>query len=79
MNMNYYSEIISSVELENVINIPDELKNRDVELIIIPFNNHNISKNKSLYGILSKYKNSELIEKENFSWLNQVVEQNGNS
>lgn len=79
--MLYYSEVINSRELENIINIPSELKNRDVELIILPTHSPviNNSNTKSMYGILKKFNNPDLIEHEKTAWLNSVVERNGNS
>ena len=79
--MSYVSEIINSSVLENILHVPFELKNRKVEVLIIPvqeLNNKNYTNN-SLYGILGKYKNSDLIEQEENAWASAVEAKYGNS
>lgn len=62
----YYNEFQKRVLLQ---------KKFDLESI----NNQNNSKNHSLFGILSQYKNTELIAQEKSAWINYLVDNNGNS
>lgn len=62
----YYNEFQKRVLLQ---------KKFDLELI----NNQNNLKNNSLFGILSQYKNTELIAQEKLAWMNHLVDNNGNS
>ena len=79
--MNYISHIINSSELENIFNLPSEFKNRKVEVLVIPLNEERTEPNqeKSLYGILGKYKNNLLIKNEKNAWTIAVEEKYGNS
>ena len=74
--MNFISEVINSSQLENIINLPFELKNREVEVIVIPYRENSEKKHKSpsMYGILSKYRNPNLIENEKSAWMDAVEE-----
>lgn len=80
--MNFIRKITNSDVLADIIDIPKELRNRKVEIIILPYengNNPNIFKKKSLRGALAKYKNEELQKKENEAWISTVVEKYENS
>ena len=37
--MNFIRKVIDSKELEGILNIPEELKGKKIELIILPINN----------------------------------------
>ena len=79
--MNYLSETINSSVLVNLMNIPNELLNQEVEIVLIPKRQVNTNKkeNKSMYGILNKFSNSELRKLEKNAWINEVRKNNGNS
>ncbi|MBE6082481.1 MAG: hypothetical protein E7205_07325 [Tissierellaceae bacterium] len=80
--MNFIRKITNSDVLADIIDIPKELRNRKVEIIILPYENENnsdIFKKKSLRGALAKYKNEELQKKENEAWISAVAEKYENS
>jgi len=77
--MNFARKIISSDRLENIIEIPDNLKNRKVEIIILPVEPFQINippeaRPKKARGLLEKYKNTELLSVEHSAWV-EAVEQ----
>lgn len=75
--MNFVRTVANSDVLANIIDIPDELKNKKVEIIILPYknaNNSDINRKKSLRGALAKYKSEKLQEEENKAWASAVVE-----
>ncbi|MCF6462202.1 hypothetical protein [Clostridium sp. Cult1] len=80
--MNFVRKIANSDVLADIIDIPKELRNKKVEIIILPYENTNsldVLKKKSLRGALAKYKNEELQDKEKGAWANAVVEKHENS
>lgn len=86
--MSFVRVVKNSNDLENFIDIPRGLKNRKVEVIILPFadkedaekveNSEKVEK-KSLRGILSKYKNEALQDRERDAWSKAVVDNYENS
>ena len=81
-SMSFVRKITNSDVLADIIDLPKELKNKKVEIIILPYentNNSDILKKKSLRGALAKYKNEELREKENEAWPNATVGKYENS
>lgn len=81
--MNFVRTTLNSNMLINIINLPEELKNQEVEVIILPLiekdvtlQNTNIEK---LEGALSKYKNQNLIKYESTIWNKVVKQKYGNS
>lgn len=80
--MDFVRIIKNSNDLENFIDIPEGLKNRKVEVIILPFADKEKSENiekKSLRGALSKYGNRELMAQEENAWSKAVVDNYENS
>ena len=82
--MRFVRKIANSDMLADIIDIPEELRNKQVEIIILPYEdpeNKNIKedKGKNARGILERYKNERLQEKENEAWANAVVEKHENS
>lgn len=80
--MEFLRVVKNSNDLAKVINIPKELINRKVEVIILPFEDKEKlpdDEKKSLRGALSKYKNMELQSKESEAWSRAVVEEYENS
>ena len=72
--MSYIRKITNSEELSKIIDLPDDLKNKKVEVIILPYEENTKTKksHKSLQGSLKKYKNQELINEENTAWEKMV-------
>lgn len=82
--MEYIRKIIDSEILETIINIPDELKHKRVEIIILPIENEvetdeKSQKEKKLFGIFEEYANPYLINKEENAWRNAVSEKNADN
>ncbi len=80
--MDFVRVVKNSDDLENFIDIPKGLKNRKVEVIILPFTDKEDSakvEKKSLRGILSKYKNEALQAQESDTWSKAVVDNYENS
>lgn len=75
--MDFVRTVINSNLLNRIINLPDNLKDKMVEVLILPIEEE--KKEKSLKGALSRYKNTELIEKEGEVWNLLVKEKNENS
>ena len=70
--MEYVRDIIDSRLLDK-INLPQALRNRKVEIIILPANEKEKINNEkksinSVIGVLGKYKNPELIQFEKKAW-----------
>ncbi|MBB5324218.1 hypothetical protein HNQ34_001311 [Anoxybacillus tepidamans] len=76
--MDFVRVIKNSNDLEKFIDIPEKLKNRKVEVIILPYTDEEdveqVEK-KSLRGVLSKYKNEALRAQESDAWSKAVVDQ----
>lgn len=80
--MDFVRVIKNSDDLEKIIDIPKRLKNRKVEIIILPFTDNEDSEKverKSLRGALSKYKNEALQDQESDAWSKAVVDNYENS
>lgn len=79
----FLREIKDSQELESIFNIPEGLKNKKVEVIVLPYNetkeNLDKLKNVSLRGSLSKYKNKDLYSEEKEAWSKAVRDKYENS
>ncbi len=75
--MDFVRVIKHSNDLEKFIDIPEGLKNRKVEIIILPYaDQEDIEQRekKSLRGALSKYKNEVLQNQESDAWSKNVVD-----
>ncbi|PKM57042.1 MAG: hypothetical protein CVU98_08190 [Firmicutes bacterium HGW-Firmicutes-3] len=80
--MDFVRVVKNSDDLENFIDIPKGLKNRKVEVIILPFSDkEDLAKveKKRLRGALSKYKNEGLQAQESDAWSKAVVDNYENS
>lgn len=65
--MEFVRRVVNGSDLINGIEIPDNLLNKKVELLIFPIDKETTNKakkKKSLSGALSKYANPDLIYKE---------------
>ena len=80
--MDYVRVIKNSEEIAKIIDIPKELRNRKVEIIILPYDNADASnkpKAKNMRGVFEKYKNETLQKSENEIWSKAMVEKHENS
>ncbi|VBB05689.1 Hypothetical protein LUCI_0900 [Lucifera butyrica] len=82
--MPFVRKIVNSDVLAGIIDIPEALKNRKVEVLVFSLDDNNttvsqIEKTKKAKGSLAKYKNTALIEKESAVWAEAVTEKNGHS
>lgn len=82
--MKFIRTVANSDILTDIIDIPEELKNRKVEIIILPYENVEImdfkeQKPRNVRGALSKYKNEELQEREDSAWIDAMVDKYENS
>ena len=80
--MDFVRIIKDSNDLEKIIEIPKGLKNRKVEVIILPYSDkEDLSKvgTKNVRGALSKYKDQALLSKESDAWSEAVAKKHENS
>lgn len=71
--MSYVREVVEGKELSKIIDLPVSMKNKKVEIIVINYKEKaNKTKIKSAAGILAKYANPTLREKEKDAWKNSV-------
>ena len=75
--MDFVRQIIDS-SLLDMISLPQSLKNRRVEIIVLPLSEpeDEISAD-DFAGALSKYANTDLIELEKGAWANAMEEKHG--
>lgn len=80
MYMEFLRVIKDSDDLRKVIDIPKGLRNRKVEVIILPYEDiEEKGERKNLRGALSEYKDERLQVRENEAWSKAVVEKYENS
>ena len=74
--MEYLRETVNSDMLSSLFDLPASLRNRDVEVIILPFDTENKVKPKlkSAKGCLKKYANPALLPQEKNAWAQSVEE-----
>ena len=74
--MEFVRRVINGTDLMNIIDIPDSLINRKVEILVLPIEEKQkkTKKKKSMAGFLAKYANPSLIEKEDNIWLEETQE-----
>lgn len=75
-------KIANSSILEDIFDIPENLKNRKVVITISSYDeleDKDTTKIKNLRGSLSKYKNQNLIKQEDNAWTMAVQEKHENS
>jgi ABC-type uncharacterized transport system auxiliary subunit len=82
--MNFVRTIVNSDILTSIIEIPENLRHRKVEILILPYENVNMEENKEqkvkmARGRLEKYKNIELQSEENSAWEKAMVDKYENS
>lgn len=73
--MEYLRETIDSHSLSGIFNLPASLRNRTVEVIILPVENERAKpQRRSARGRLSKYANPALIPLEKEAWARAAEE-----
>ncbi|WP_347488086.1 hypothetical protein ABDB91_12720 [Desulfoscipio sp. XC116] len=77
--MNFVRKIVNSNILASIIDIPENLKNRKVEILISPYENEHVEasigqKTKKARGLLERYKNKELQALESGVWARAAVD-----
>jgi len=82
--LNFVRKVANSNILASIIDIPESLRNKKVEILIFPYENVDSEANidqkpKRARGLLEKYKNKELQDKENSAWPEAVVDKHENS
>ena len=74
--------ILSAERLSTLINLPWNLTNLQVEIIVIPIAEKTTQRSEvsieSLEGCLQSYANPALWEKEQYAWENNIIEKYGN-
>lgn len=75
----FVRKIVNSNVLTGIIDIPEVLKNKKVEVLVFSLEDHNETVNrlqnrKRAKGMLAKYKNSSFIEKETAIWSEAATE-----
>ena len=82
-SLKFVREVANSDVLTGIIDIPAELKNKTVEIIVLPYDTEKEDKEKQQVnkarGILENYKNERLKDKENEAWGETAVERYENS
>ncbi|KKC28668.1 hypothetical protein [Caldanaerobacter subterraneus] len=82
-SMKFIRKVANSDILADIMEIPEELRGKKVEIIVLPYENmedvDSKEQKRRLRGALSKYKNEKLIEKENEAWASAVMENYENS
>lgn len=73
INMNFVKKITNSDALKHIIDLPEDLHNQDVELIILPIGDstlstHYIPFSHTARGALKQYANLDLIQFEQGAW-----------
>lgn len=74
--MEFARKVVNGTDLKDIIDIPNNLINKKVEVLIFPLEEEKKKKKikKSLSGFLSKYAKPDLIEKEENVWLEEAKE-----
>lgn len=76
--MEFLRRTIDSDKLVDLFNLPNTLRGRKVDVIILPTANESepLPKRGSAYGRLSKYADPSLIDREKGAWERAVAEKN---
>lgn len=77
--MNFVRKITNSDALKHIVDLPENLRDQDVELIILPIGDHSPSKQTipstpNARGALKQYANLDLIQFEKEAWAKGVQE-----
>lgn len=79
--MNFVRKITNSDALKHIVDLPEDLRNQDVELIILPIGDPSpfkqaIPRSTTARGALKQYANLDLIQYEQDAWEKGVQEKN---
>jgi len=82
--LNFVRKVANSNILASIIDIPENLRNKKVEILIFPYENLDSEANidqkpKKARGLLEKYRNKDLQDVENGAWAKAVVDKHENS
>lgn len=82
--MNFVRKVADSNILAGVVDIPESLRNKTVEILIFPYENvkteeHIVRKTERVRGLLKKYQNKNLQKLESEAWAQAVADNNENS
>jgi len=83
--MAFIRKIANSDILAGIIDIPEYLKNKKVEILVLPYNDENTENNtvepkpKRARGSLEKYKDNKLQSLENNAWAKAVEDKHEHS
>jgi len=74
--MEFVRKVVNGTDLKNIVDIPNSLIDKKVELLIFPLerDTKKRKKKKSLSGFLSEYANPDLISKEENIWFEEAKE-----
>ncbi len=77
--MNFVRKVTNSNALKHIVDLPENLRNQDVELIILPLGDlsplkQTIPVNASARGALKQFANLDLIQYEQDAWAKGVQE-----
>ncbi|GFN29783.1 hypothetical protein [Paenibacillus xylaniclasticus] len=77
--MSFVRKITNSDALKHIVDLPEELQNQDVELIILPIREpsplkQTLSPSPTARGALKQYANPDLIRFEQDAWENGIQE-----
>ena len=68
-------KILDAERILPIIDLPDHMRNRQVEVIILPVDEEKGSSGKSMKGFLRRYANPDFIALEKQAWAEVVEEQ----
>lgn len=79
MNMNFVRKVTNSNALKHIVDLPESLRNQDVEVIILPIeqpspNNIPTSNTSTARGALKQFANPDLIQFEQDAWVKGAQE-----
>jgi hypothetical protein len=77
--MNFVRKITNSDALKHIVDLPEDLRNQDVELIILPIGDpsslkRTVPSSTTARGALKQYANLDLIQYEQGAWKKGVQE-----
>jgi hypothetical protein len=77
--MNFIRKVTNSDALKHIVDLPESLRNRDVELIILPLGDQSPSKqalssSHTARGALKQFANPDLLQHEQDAWEKGVQE-----
>ncbi|GAB3806958.1 hypothetical protein [Virgibacillus kimchii] len=80
--MTFYRKVANSDILKKVIDLPESLQNREVEILIFPYEKDietkeedvGMKKKKSAKGLLESHKNVDFLDEERSAWPKAVEE-----